>query len=169
MKKNKNMDVNSIIGEGSSFEGTFEIAGNIQIDGRFEGDIQVGNSLVIGSTGKVKTHIKSEKVIIAGTLVGDITAEDEVLLLETGRVLGDIEASKINISDGVVVQGQVRITGGQKKDISSLITESMDTKDTESKIATTTSSSAAQTSEPAKEEVTADDQNTQNQDSSKNK
>ncbi len=128
MKKKKNTEVNSIIGEGSSFEGTFEIAGSIQIDGRFQGDIQVGESLVIGSTGKVKTHIKSDSVVIAGTLIGDITAEDEVLLLETGRVLGNIEAPKINISEGVVVQGEVRITGGQKRDISSLINESMDIK-----------------------------------------
>lgn len=126
--KKKNTEVNSIIGEGSSFEGTFDVAGSIQIDGRFQGDIQVGESLVIGSTGKVQTHIKSESVVIAGTLVGDITAKDEVLLLETGRVLGDIEAPKINISEGVVVQGQVRITGGQKRDITSLITESMDIK-----------------------------------------
>ncbi len=126
--KKKNTEVNSIIGEGSSFEGTFDIAGSIQIDGRFQGDIQVNESLVIGSTGKVQTHIKSESVVIAGTLVGDITAKDEVLLLETGRVLGDIEAPKINISEGVVVQGQVRITGGQKRDITSLITESMDIK-----------------------------------------
>ncbi len=122
--KKKN-SINSIIGEGSSFTGFFRAAGSIQVDGKFEGEMNVQESMIIGPTGKVKTHIKSEDVTIAGTMIGDITAENEVVLLETGRVLGNISAAKINVSEGVVIQGEVRITGGQKKDISSLITESM--------------------------------------------
>ncbi len=122
--KNKNI-VNSIIGEHSSFEGTFHVDGTIQVDGKFEGDMKAKESLVIGPTGKVKTHIKSKNVTIAGTIVGDITVENELVILETGRVLGNIDAAKINMSEGVVVQGEVRVTGGQKKDIQSLITEAM--------------------------------------------
>lgn len=115
--------INSIIGEGSAFEGKFYIAGSLQIDGKFEGEIKTEDHLVIGPTGKVKTNISARRVTVGGTLIGNIDASDEVYLLETGRVLGNIQAPKIQLSDGVVTKGEITITGGQKKDIDKLILE----------------------------------------------
>ena len=37
-------EVNSIIGEGSSFEGKFYIHGSLLIEGKFEGDIKTDNT-----------------------------------------------------------------------------------------------------------------------------
>ncbi len=117
-------DINSIIGEGSSFIGTMKVAGSLQINGRFEGDLNTEGHLIIGAEGKVKTCINAEEVTIAGTLIGDIKSKGDVLLLETGRVLGNIEAPKIHMTDGVVVQGSLNITGGQKRDASNIVEES---------------------------------------------
>ena len=90
---------NSVIGEGSIFEGRFYISGSLRVDGKFEGDIRTDEALVVGETGKVKTNISAREVILAGTLIGDIDAKDEVRLTETGRMLGDITAAPIgNIS-----------------------------------------------------------------------
>ncbi len=119
--------VNSLIGEGSIFEGKFYIQGSLQINGKFEGDIRTDDQIIIGETGKVKTNITARKVIVAGTLIGNINASEEVLLLETGRVLGDIAAPLINLNKGVVVQGKMVITGGQKKDTKKIVEESFAT------------------------------------------
>lgn len=117
-------DINSVIGEGSSFTGTMKVAGSLQIDGRFEGNVNTEGHLVIGAEGKVKTCINAEEVTIAGTLIGDINSKGDVLLLETGRILGNIEAPKIHMTDGVVVQGSLNITGGQKREASKVVEES---------------------------------------------
>ena len=66
----KNDTVNSIIGEGSIFEGNFFISGSLHIDGKFNGDIRTENQLSIGQTGKVKTDIKAKTAIIGGTFPG---------------------------------------------------------------------------------------------------
>lgn len=116
--------INSVIGEGSVFEGKFYIAGSLQIDGKFEGEIKTEDHLIIGPTGKVKTNITARRVTVGGTLIGNIDAHEEVHLLETGRVLGNIITPKIDVSDGVVARGSITITGGQKKDIARLIEES---------------------------------------------
>ena len=115
---------NSVIGEGSIFEGKFYIAGSLRIDGKFEGDIRTEDALVVGQTGKVKTNISAKEVVLAGTLIGDIDAKDEVRLSETGRMLGDIVAPVLNLAKGVVLKGRVNITGGQKKDVQKIVEES---------------------------------------------
>lgn len=117
--------INSVIGDGSSFKGTFVVKGSFQIDGKFEGELKIDGHLVIGPNGKVKTStIITESITIAGTLIGNIDARREVILIETGRVLGNIEAPKIDVGEGAVIQGEMTITGGQKKDISKVVQES---------------------------------------------
>jgi len=116
--------LNSLIGEGSVFDGKFYINGSLQVDGRFEGEIKTEDQLIVGRTGKIKTDIVAKKVIVGGTVIGNIDAEEEVTLLSTGRVLGNIKAPKVNIEEGVVIEGEVSITGGQQKDVRRIVEES---------------------------------------------
>ena len=119
--------VNSVIGEGSIFEGKLYIQGSLEVSGKFEGEIKTEGQIIIGKTGRVKTNIIARKVIIGGTLMGNIRAHEEVLLLETGRVLGDVTTPLLNLQKGVVIQGKINITGGQKKETKKVIEESFST------------------------------------------
>lgn len=117
--------INSVIGDGSSFKGTFIVKGSFQIDGKFEGDLKIDGHLIIGTNGRVKTStILTESITIAGTLIGNIDAKKEVIVIETGRVLGNIEAPKIDVGEGAIIQGEMTITGGQKKNIAKVVEES---------------------------------------------
>ena len=117
--------MNSVIGDGSSFKGTFIVKGSFQIDGKFEGDLKIDGHLIIGTNGRVKTStILTESITIAGTLIGNIDAKKEVIVIETGRVLGNIEAPKIDVGEGAIIQGEMTITGGQKKNITKVVEES---------------------------------------------
>jgi cytoskeletal protein CcmA (bactofilin family) len=115
--------INSVIGEGSIFEGKFYISGSMQINGKFEGEIKTDDQLIIGETGRVKTNIFAKRVIIAGTLIGNTNATEEVILLATGRILGDITAPVVHMNEGVVVEGRIHVTGGQKKEVKSVVQE----------------------------------------------
>ncbi|MFH0975341.1 MAG: polymer-forming cytoskeletal protein [Spirochaetota bacterium] len=115
---------NSTIGEGSVFEGKFYISGSLRIDGKFEGEIKTDEELIVGQTGKVKTNINAKSVVISGTVIGNIVAEKEVTLLETAKVSGDIETPFLAIQRGVITQGHITITGGQKANIKKLIDDS---------------------------------------------
>lgn len=121
----KGDNINSIVGEGSVFQGNFFINGSIQIDGKFEGELKAESQVIIGETGKVKTSvIEAGKVIVAGTLIGNLKVSDEINLLETGRILGDIDTPILNVQKGVVVHGKINVTGGQNKQITDLVKES---------------------------------------------
>lgn len=127
MAPKNNSVMNSFIGEGSVFEGKFYISGSLQVDGRFEGEIQTMDQVVVGETGKVKTDILANRVVVGGTVIGNIEAREDVSLLSTGRVLGNIRAPQVHIEEGVVVKGEISIDAGQKKDVRSIIVESFDT------------------------------------------
>ena len=116
--------VNSTIGQGSAFEGKFYISGSLKIDGRFEGEIRTEEELVVGETGRVRTDITARSVVIAGTVIGNIKAHEDIRLLETAKVLGDLTAPNISIQRGVVVHGNVTITGGNIKEAKKLIEDS---------------------------------------------
>ncbi len=120
----KNDVLNSTIGEGSIFEGKFYISGSLKIDGKFEGEIKTDEELEVGITGKVKTNIIARSVLVAGTVIGNITAKEEVKLLDTAKVLGDVTAPTVNIQRGVILQGNVNITSGEKKEIKKIVEES---------------------------------------------
>lgn len=121
---NRSDSLNSVIGPGSIFEGKFYISGSLRIDGKFEGEIKTEDELVVGETGKVRTNIKARTVAIAGTMIGNIIADEEVRLDKGGKLLGDVEVPVLHLNPGVIAQGTINITGGQKKDVRKLIEES---------------------------------------------
>ncbi len=116
--------INSVIGEGSVFEGKFYVHGSLQIDGKFEGEIRTEDHLIVGETGRVKTEvIKAKKVTVGGVVIGNIEAQEEVKLLETGRVLGNINTPHLEMQPGVVMKGEVIVTAGQKKKVEEIVND----------------------------------------------
>ncbi len=121
---NRSESLNSVIGPGSIFEGKFYISGSLRIDGKFQGEIKTEDELLVGETGKVRTNIKARSVVISGTMIGNIQAAEEVRIDKNGKILGDIETPILHLTPGVVLKGNIVITGGQKKDIEKLIEDS---------------------------------------------
>ncbi len=113
--------INSVIGEGSVFEGKFYISGSLKIDGKFEGEIKTEDTLVVGPTGRVKTNIMAKEVVMAGALIGDVEAKVSVKLTNSGRMLGNIKTPSLYLSEGVVYKGNVNITSGSKQEAEKIV------------------------------------------------
>ena len=119
---------NSTIGEGSSFEGSFYVAGSLKIEGRFDGELKTEEVLDVKESGKVQTNtpIKTKKFVLSGNMRGDVEATESSIIKETGRFMGDIAAPILNLAKGAVIKGFIMITGGHKKDIENIIKESFE-------------------------------------------
>ncbi|MGL4367600.1 MAG: bactofilin family protein [Brevinemataceae bacterium] len=113
---------NSLIGEGTVFEGKFDVDGSLRIDGFFEGQLKVSDHLFISPVGKLKTDtVYTKTIAVSGILVGNIEASEEIHLLSTGRILGNIKAPKLFMEPGVVVQGAVDITGTENHNLNQIV------------------------------------------------
>ena len=101
--------INSIIGEGASFNGEFSLEGSLRIDGNFHGKISSEGKVVVGQNGQVETNIKARIIVISGKVTGNIHAKESVHLLSTAKIYGDIISPNLVMEEGVFLEGRVSI------------------------------------------------------------
>ena len=109
-KKSEFEPINTIIGEGTKFNGEFELQGSMRIDGIFSGKILSEGKVIVGPLGHVKTNIQANKVIVAGKVDGNIYALESVHLLNTASVYGDIVCPNLIVDSGVIFEGRARVS-----------------------------------------------------------
>ena len=96
----------SIISADLRIVGDLASAGDIQIDGEVEGDIQ-SRTLTVGQGAQVKGSISAETVRVCGAVTGQIKATT-VTLDKTARVMGDILHTSLAIEPGAFLEGHCR-------------------------------------------------------------
>ena len=101
----------SIISAALTVVGRLESAGDIQIDGKVEGDVR-GQAVRIGSGAVIKGSVTGELVELAGTLEGKIEARSAVLT-KTARMSGDIIHQTLQIDEGSFFNGSSRPNHGK--------------------------------------------------------
>lgn len=98
--------VPSIISRGLVITGDLASDGEIQVDGRVEGDIACV-SLVIGLSGEVVGEVRAQSLRLHGQLTGQVRA-DSVFLASTARMVGDVHHQSLAIEPGAFLQGMCR-------------------------------------------------------------
>lgn len=100
--------IESVIGPGIHFKGTFTGTGGVRIEGTFDGQLAVNGAVVIADGAKVTANIQAHAVVVGGSLQGDITA-GKVTIQATGRVWGDLITGAFATEEGAYLRGQVRM------------------------------------------------------------
>jgi len=101
--------VGTLFGRGTRFDGRFEADGGVQIDGAFEGEIQVRGTLMVGKEGKVNAKVIASRVVVHGLLEGDVNASSKVELMEGATLLGNVSSPSMVIQDDVHFEGTCRV------------------------------------------------------------
>jgi cytoskeletal protein CcmA (bactofilin family) len=96
----------SILSIDAVITGTIACAGDMQIDGRVEGDVR-SVSLVIGDKAEIHGEIFAEEVIVRGRVIGRIRAR-KVQLCATSHVEGDILHEAFAVESGAFFEGNCR-------------------------------------------------------------
>jgi len=105
-KRTRTMSAPSIISADMVINGTISSTGDIQVDGRVEGDVHsVG--LVIGDKAEVNGELMAEDLTVRGKVFGRIRAR-KVLLAATSHVEGDILHEAFAVESGAFFEGNCR-------------------------------------------------------------
>ncbi len=96
----------SIISSDLKILGDLISAGDLQVDGIVEGDIQ-SRSLTIGEGAVVTGNIVAETTRVCGQVTGQIKAST-VTLDRTAKVVGDIVHQVLALEPGAFLEGHVR-------------------------------------------------------------
>jgi len=94
----------SILGRDITIIGEIRTDGDLQIDGRHEGNI-TASSVTVGEQGAISGDIKAKAVIVRGKVTGKINAS-LVELAETANVQADITQDKLTIANGAFFDGK---------------------------------------------------------------
>src|SRR5690606_36796174 len=111
-KKKKRMNPNStdtLIGEGSVFEGRIRSEASLRVEGQITGDIDCKGDVTVGEGGHARSNINARHVTIAGTVNGNITTKGVMTITATGKLYGNVTANSLIIAEGGVFEGQSRM------------------------------------------------------------
>jgi len=101
--------INSIIGEGTRFNGEFDLNGLLRIDGDFCGTVRTKGKVLVGKNGRAECTVYAGTVVVGGIVRGNIFAEEKVVILSTGILLGSIHSPRLIVEEGVIFNGTARI------------------------------------------------------------
>ena len=96
------------IGAASTIRGDITGKGDVVINGRVEGTIDLpDNDANVESSGVMDGSILARNVNIRGNVQGDMEARSKVAIFATGTVIGTIVAPRIQIEDGAKFKGRI--------------------------------------------------------------
>lgn len=109
MAKQMSNGLNSLLGAGVECEGTARVEGTLRLDGTFRGRLEVGETLIIGSTGSLTGTACGRQVVIGGHFKGEVLGTELVELQKGARLEGDVLTRAFVIEPGVYFQGNCRM------------------------------------------------------------
>lgn len=123
-----NAFINSLVGEGTTFNGEINLDGLLRIDGDFTGSIHTPGTVLIGKNGRAESTIEAETVVVGGVVKGNIIAGEKVVILSTGMLIGNVAAPRLIVEEGVLLDGNcvIRTKGSGQPSESQVIDEPAD-------------------------------------------
>ena len=100
----------TVLGTSSELEGKLISQGNVRLDGKFTGTLDISGNVLVGETAQINADIDARNISIAGAVRGNVTG-NKVQLLRTGRVWGDINAKALMTEEGAFIDGRISMTG----------------------------------------------------------
>lgn len=102
-------EVRAFLEEGCEFEGKLNFTGVVRLNGRFFGDIDSEDTLIIGETALVQGNIRVGAAIIGGRVIGDVSTKHCTEILATGYIEGTIASPTMITHEGAQIVGQLTV------------------------------------------------------------
>ena len=96
----------TFLGKGVDFKGKAQFEGTVRVDGNFEGEITIDDTLIIGETALIKGTITGGTIVSSGRIEGVITANKKIQLLKPAVLIGDVHTPTFAMEEGVYFQGE---------------------------------------------------------------
>jgi len=108
----KETDLNrldTLIGNGTIFEGVLTSKESICVEGVVRGKIVCEGSVIVGERGRVDADIFADTVLLGGEVNGNIVAKTKLEITTNGKLRGDIKTGSLVIAEGVLFEGQCQM------------------------------------------------------------
>lgn len=98
----------TVIGRGTVVRARISGEGDLDVQGRVEGEVSTDGEVIVAADGLVGANITARRIVVRGAIRGDLVAEEGVHLEDGARVAGDVRAPRVSISPGALLRGYVQ-------------------------------------------------------------
>ncbi|HMB92326.1 MAG TPA: polymer-forming cytoskeletal protein, partial [Rhodothermales bacterium] len=95
----------NLVAKGTVLEGTLHVAGDVRINGRIIGSVEVEERIVMGPDGIVEGDLIAAEADLAGVVQGGVEVTERLVLRQEAYIAGTIKAGHLVIEDGAVFNG----------------------------------------------------------------
>ncbi len=99
----------SLIDRASLFNGVFRTAGDVVVEGNFEGEMQCEGTITVAEGARVSGTLTAGTISIAGQLSGEVRCHGQFEILETGQVSARVVSGAIIVREGAFYEGEMRM------------------------------------------------------------
>jgi cytoskeletal protein CcmA (bactofilin family) len=103
-------DWENALGPNAEFTGTLEVADNVRLEGKFDGELVTRGTVLVVSGARVNANIQAGFAVIAGVYKGEVRAEKRVSLLSTCRAQGKLITEGLAVESGALFDGNIEMT-----------------------------------------------------------
>ncbi|WP_419661278.1 conserved uncharacterized protein, DUF583 [Desulfosarcina variabilis str. Montpellier] len=110
-RKDATDHISTLLGMGTSIEGTLVFQDTIRLDGKVVGKIlSEKGTLIVGEQAIIDAEIQVGTAVINGTVNGHIQAAERIDVHAPAKITGDIQAPVVSIETGVGFNGKCTMT-----------------------------------------------------------
>lgn len=111
-----NTDYSTVLGADAVFKGELKFEKGVRLLGKFEGQINAGDQLVIADGAKLTGDVKADNIRVDGEVKGNLDAVKKMELTASARVEGDLQTARLEVAEGAVLVGRCMVgVNGQGK------------------------------------------------------
>jgi cytoskeletal protein CcmA (bactofilin family) len=97
------------IGKSIVIKGDVSGSGDVYLDGKLEGKVELSGSFTVGPEGRVRANLQACSIVVEGRVEGNLYGLERAELKKSATVMGDIYTPRIAIEDGAFLKGSVRV------------------------------------------------------------
>lgn len=101
----------TVIGVEIAVTGTLSGNGNVQIEGKLDGEVRIEGKLLIVEGAVVNADVSATAITISGSVTGNVRAR-KVEITSSGKVFGDLEVDSLLVGEGAVYEGRSKMSKG---------------------------------------------------------
>lgn len=104
--KNKTIDEISLIARHLEITGDITGAGDLKIDGRLNGNLNLEGNLLLSESAEIKGNIVAKNFDCNGIIEGNILVKGKLTIGSKSKIVGDIQTRILVVEEGAEINGK---------------------------------------------------------------
>ncbi len=116
---NQSISATSInsLANGTEIKGDIKSTGDLRVDGKIIGTINLKGKLVVGNTGIIEGEINCTNCDVQGKITGTLNVTEQLSLKSSALVEGDVHSNKLAIEPGAIFNVSCKMNEAKAKPV----------------------------------------------------